>query len=116
LFVYTKTGLAYDDVTDRPTDLVSIHKSRENKTRRLKGNVKKGYKQFFHCKMKGKEARILKSHDWEYCFDSPNIKKKAEMANEAGISEDEHGFVASVLDSSEYGMKAIPQLLPSFTI
>jgi hypothetical protein len=77
----TKTGFTYKEVTNRLTDLVSIHKSRKNKDedgKTLKGRDK--------AKGKGKE--------------------KTEKANKAEISKDEHRFVASVSDNNGYGMKA----------
>jgi hypothetical protein len=65
----SKTGLTYEDVISRPTDLVSAHKSRNNKdedSKALKGKDKakrkgkKSNKQCAHCKKEGKEDRGLK--------------------------------------------------------
>jgi hypothetical protein len=57
--------------------------------------MKKSKKQCTQCKKEGKEDRIWKSHDWEYCFENPDGKnvskgkgnRKTEKANKAEISE-----------------------------
>jgi hypothetical protein len=91
----------------------AVPKSHEDNQALKAKDRKKSNKQCTRCKNEGKEDRVWKSHDWEYCFENPDGKNvkgkgkgKSEKANKAEISEDEHGFVASV---SEHGMKATSQ-------